>query len=343
MPAPNPDPFSASSDEVESAAADWLARRDAGWSPEDQRQFELWLRKDARHGQAWAALDSTWAAFDRPRSVGTAGAMIRELAARQRRRRRRWVAGAGAAVALAASIALVAWPRTPKAVAGEAVLSTVNRQVLADGSIVELNLGAGIEVDYQPETRRVRLVRGEAHFAVAKNPARPFVVTAGGVKVWAVGTAFAVKLGPAAVDVLVTEGRVAVDRPPVGEISMASVAPASRAVLVPAGERLVVPVDAPPAATLQPEVLARGEIERRLAWRGPRLELSGTPLSRAIAVFNRENPVHLSIDDPTLGEMRMSGIFRADNAEGFVRLLEANYGVKAERRDGGEITLRRGP
>jgi transmembrane sensor len=52
---------------------------------------------------------------------------------------------------------------------------------------------------------------GEAHFFVEKDPQRPFVVNAAGIDVRAVGTAFNVRIDPAAVEVLVTEGRVRVD------------------------------------------------------------------------------------------------------------------------------------
>jgi transmembrane sensor len=57
----------------------------------------------------------------------------------------------------------------------------------------------------------VVLERGEAHFQVAKNPARPFVVVARGVEIRAVGTAFSVGLESTRVEVLVTEGQVAVE------------------------------------------------------------------------------------------------------------------------------------
>ena len=62
-------------------------------------------------------------------------------------------------------------------------------RALDDGTVVELNGGAEIEVQFTAAERRLRLVRGEAHFQVAKNPLRPFVVEAGGVAVRAVGTA----------------------------------------------------------------------------------------------------------------------------------------------------------
>src|SRR6185312_8533669 len=100
----------------------------------------------------------------------------------------------------------------PVARADSIVISQPERKTLVDGSVVELRDTAEIAVDYAGPLRRVTLRRGEALFQVAKNPARPFVVKAGGLEVRAVGTAFSVQIDGAAVDVLVTEGRVSVNQ-----------------------------------------------------------------------------------------------------------------------------------
>src|SRR5205814_7462486 len=90
-------------------------------------------------------------------------------------------------------------------------VSTPTKQTLPDGSVVHLNTGAAISVAYTHSSRRVVLDRGEAHFQVEKS-VTPFVVAAHGIEVRAVGTVFSVQLMPQAVEVLVTEGRVAVDQ-----------------------------------------------------------------------------------------------------------------------------------
>jgi transmembrane sensor len=227
-------------------------------------------------------------------------------------------------------------------VAAAPVIYHVERRLLPDESVVELNQGAQIEVNYLPDRRDIRLVNGEALFTVTKNPARPFVVTAGSLRVRAVGTAFSVRLGTESTDVLVTEGKVSADRardgPGIEAGARGSLAPTL--VMVPAGSFLAVPVaDTKPAqSALAVTTLPAAEIEQKLEWRRPRVELSGTPLRAAVEVFNREAHAHLTVDDPGLAELRLSGVFRADNADGFVRLLQSNYGVKVEHR-GGETRL----
>ena len=340
---------------AESAAAAWLAGFDAGVSAEKRLKFEQWIAAGPLNADAWADLKGAWDAFDGPRLSGNAPAMVRELAARRRRRLWKVQLGACAAAAAAAAAAwafFAAKPAPPSAAAGivasNAVILRPESRVLPDGSVVELNQGARIEVAYQPATRNVWLMSGEAHFAVAKNHQRPFIVTVGGVQVRAVGTAFALKVGSENVDLLVTEGRVAVDRPPADPVPdrSESAPPAGSAVpvFVSAGGLLVVPTGTHASGdTLRIQTLTAEEIDRRLAWREPSIGLSDTPLADAVALFNQGGRLHLSIDDPQLARLRLSGVFRAANAEGFVRLLESNYGVRVERRGNGEVVLRGTP
>lgn len=357
-------PFPSGPGPHDETAARWLARRDAGLTPAEQAEFVAWLAADPAHEAAWQAIDSAWRAFDAPRAQGLADGMILTLAARRRQRRRRrtfvfWSAGLAAAACFAVVFLLrpgpapdpqpvivaptvtPTTPALPQATVARPVDPTLalvikaSRQTLEDGTVVELNGDAEIAVQYTAEKRAVRLLRGEALFTVAKNPRRPFIVSTGLADVQAVGTAFSVKLDAQHVDVLVTEGRVAVDR-----TEQPTTTSREFSTLVDAGNLFVMPRSAAPGEKLgQLETLAPSEVERRTGWRTPRLELSDTPLSDAITALNRENTVRLRLADSSLAGLRLSGVFRADDAEGFARNLH-RYGVQAERR-GDEIVLSR--
>lgn len=359
-------PFPSSPGPHDAAAARWLARRDAGLTPAEQAEFVVWLAADPTHEAAWRRVNSTWCSFDLPRQHGLADGMVLALASRRRQRRQRrvfvlWSAGLAAAACFTVAFFLRPSPTPPPVVVAPlhpapiapgpapvlppvvaqpvdptlALVVKVPRQTLEDGTVVELNGDAEISVHYTAEKRSVRLLRGEALFTVAKNPARPFIVSTGLADVQAVGTAFAVKLGALAIDVLVTEGRVAVDR-----TEQAPTAPREFSTLVDAGSVFVMPRSAAPGEKLgHLESLAPAEVNRRTTWRAPRLELSATPLHDAVTALNRENTMQLRIADPALAGMRLSGVFRADDAEGFARNLRS-YGVQAERH-GNEIVLRR--
>ena len=210
-------------------------------------------------------------------------------------------------------------------------IATIEGRTLEDGSVVRLNRGPAVVVEFSATERRVRLERGEAAFAVAKDAARSFVVEATGVAIRAVGTAFNVRLADRAVEVIITEGRVAV----AGGASVGVVAVSE---LV-AGRRAWVPVDATagaPAAGL----LSADELARRLA-RHPRLlSFTEESLASILNEFNRHQPVVLRADSAVLGELRLTARFRSDNVDGFLRLLASDFGVQPVAGEHGDLVLR---
>lgn len=284
-------------------------------------------------------------ALEWPGRAATADAVCAavERRVRQRRQLRRRAGAAVAALALLA-VASTTWFRSQSspaapALATSATLTQPTRQLLTDGSQIELNGDAQVRVEFSPAIRRVTIVRGEAHFDVAHDTARPFVVVAGEVSVRAVGTAFSVRLAPRDVNVLVTDGRVAVDRATIDPVAE----PVQPLAFVSKGAAVAVaPENLVPNAPV-PVVVAVSdpELSERLAWRVPRLEFNDTPLREAVVLFNRHGNVHLSLGTPRLGELRVSGVVRADNSAALLQLLRADYGVEAQRLGEGEIVLSR--
>ena len=57
------------------------------------------------------------------------------------------------------------------------------------------------------------------------------------------------------------------------------------------------------------------EMDEHLAWRVPRLEFAGTPLAQALPMFNQYGGVRLTLADPALGRLQLSGVLRADDSE----------------------------
>jgi transmembrane sensor len=320
---------------IDDAAAAWVARRDRGLTPAEQDEFLQWLGADPRHGERLARHQRGWGELARislwrPEHAAEPNPDLLAPPApiRHAPRRPAWILPFtfAAAAALAVGIFVLRQPAPRAAVAAEE--PAYRQQTLDDGSLVELNRGARIAVMFSSAERRVRLERGEALFTVTKNQARPFVVEAAGVTVRAVGTAFNVRLGAGEVDVLVTEGQVQLDRP---------AAPLPMLSLLDAGQRVAVPFVGAPAAVA---AITREEIDRALAWQPRLLEFASTPLIDVAAEFNRRNRMQLVVADETLRALPIGASFRSDNLEGFVRLLEASFGVKAERT-AETITLRR--
>ncbi len=337
-----PEPDSPAAEARSVAAAQWLVRRDRGLSAAEQDEFLQWLAADPRHGD--------WFALHR-HTVGDFAALAQwrpehseepnpDLLAPPRPRVSRF---ALPLLAAAAAVALViVWLRTGPAAESRAPVASaeVERRILADGSSVELNRGAVVSVSFTATERRATLVRGEAHFTVAKNPTRPFIVQAGSVHVRAVGTAFSVRLDAAAVDVLVTEGTVAL-APNVVAGSVAPALPSSDAPLVTAGQRATVSLDAAVPPQITP--VASQALVQHLNWQPQLLDFSAAPLGAAVAEFNRRNRVQFVLADPELAATPIVASIRSDNIEGFARFLAATPGLHIDRRSDTEIIVRRKP
>ena len=101
------------------------------------------------------------------------------------------------------------------------------------------------------------------------------------------------------------------------------------------------PGNAPPA--LPPENVSPAEIAADLAWRSQRVEFSGTPLADAVALFNSRNRVQLALADPALGSLRVSGIYWANDAAGFARLIGATFALEPRPAGADRLELRRLP
>jgi len=193
---------------------------------------------------------------------------------------------------------------------------------VADGSQVTLNTNSAIRVSLSTTERHVQLDQGEAYFEVAKDPARPFVVSAGSKRVVAVGTKFSVRRLGNDIRVSVTEGKVRIEEEPflAGAQESMSLVAAGNVASTQEGSILV-----------QRESLA--EVEESLSWRNGYLTFREDTLRDAVAEVNRYNSRKIVIEDPAVGIIRLSGKFRTTEYEAFVRLLEGGFPIHAQRLD----------
>ena len=333
-----PEPESPEAERRSQRAADWLVRRDRGLTAAEQDEFLQWLAIDPRHGE-WFALHRS--------VVGEFSALAQwrpehseepnpDLLAPPRRGIH-WLVPTLLAAAAAVALAAVWWRSTPAPASVAAIASSeLKRRILEDGSSVEPNHGAVVTTEFTPMERRATLVRGEALFTVAKESSRPFIVRAGGVDVRAVGTVFSVRLDATAVEVLVTEGRVAVDQSTASGSNGASRPPSAE---VSSGHRATVSL----MSTEPPQVVAVSSqaIAHLLNWQPTLLDFSSAPLSAAVAEFNRRNRVQFILADAELAAMPVVASIRSDNVEGFAKFLAAAPGVQIERRSATEIVVNR--
>jgi transmembrane sensor len=218
------------------------------------------------------------------------------------------------------------------------------RHELDDGSIITLNTNSLVNVDYSDSRRKVTLLRGEANFDVAKNKQRPFVVYAGGGFVWAVGTAFNVRINDNDIDVTVTEGVVKVfadvspDAPEpeltVSKPQSSSSAPKAREAVIKAGQSIqysqVVGVVAP---TMEEAV------DEKLAWQQGALIFEGETLEQVIAEISRYTKKELVIADPSIKDTLVGGHYKTDNIDRLLLTLSIGFELQLEHTDNNRILI----
>jgi transmembrane sensor len=313
-----------SAKEIDDEAADWAARVDGrDLDAERDTRLQAWLAGDPRRAGAFLRAQAAISFLDRGRAL--AGAQeVETVDAVARPSRRALIGGAGGACAAALVGGATFWMTRPQRL--DTRLGEIRRVPLADGSLVAINTRTALDVALNARSRQITLRRGEAWFQVAKDAERPFVVSAGRVRVRAVGTAFSVRRVGDGVDVMVTEGVV--------ETWIEGQGGPRRRVV--AGNGVVLASKAPQAVARSPSA-----IERSLAWRNGEIALDGESLGDAADQFNRYNSRQIVIDDPQLAQERFVGLFRTNEPESFAAAVAATIGVNVDD-DGRVIRLSRG-
>ena len=324
---------------------------------EATEDFEAWLASDGRNAAAWRQVSAGWDRFGQEAMEPELIIARRDALERARRHKQRRFAGAeggrfgGRATIAAAFLAVLVlstlfgfgvW-RTSRPDVYQTALGERRSITLADGSHIALDSNSLLKVKLLRKARSLELVRGQAHFEVAHDIARPFTVHAGDKTVVATGTSFNVDLfGP---DVIVTliEGRVSVlqDRaarlPIIGPVT----APLVVARLTP-GEQFVSPLpvaegskSAPP-----PVVFKAVSIDRTTAWETGQLVFENEALSSVAQRVARytDQPIVVDHDVATL---RLSGVFNAGDLPAFVDAVQRVLPVTAGTEDDGAVHLRR--
>jgi transmembrane sensor len=293
-------------------ATDWLFRLQAEPADATLRQAHRdWLAADVAHLQAWLAVQHTWSVTGRMKSdvVDTAEVALFRPPRQTARRQTRIFA---AVTALAACVALaLLGPRILLHLESDAVTASAENTVLqlADGSTVTLGGASAVRADVGGSGgRRATLLRGEAHFQIAPDRQRPFVIDAGPVQVTVVGTAFDVTLDAQTVSVAVASGVVDVRA---GDAASARLT---------AGERVAI------ARSTGVATLARIAPEDVGAWRQQRLVLHDLPLPEAIARLGRYHRGEIVTLAEGLERQRISGVFDLDDPSRALRSMLAAGG-----------------
>lgn len=290
--------------------AEWLAwcRADPLNREAFERAREVWqATSDVAPGDAIPAIHPP------PREQGNVRAGVRRVAI---------------PFAIAASVAILAvviyrfsalfYAGTPASVIATAVGENRTAR-LADGSTVAVGARSKIAAHIDARGRQITLEEGEAYFRVKRDSARPFVVTAGSLRVTALGTAFNVRTSSGRVVVSVEEGLV--------EISSRS----SKPERLTAGQQAAIDMQ---IRTTQVSSVESGAVA---SWQTGRLEFTREPLRDVLASINRYSRRPLTLSNDRLGDLRFTGTVFSDRVQDWLRGLPKVFPVEVRETDGAVV------
>ena len=303
------------------ASVDWLLRnQDAARGQAAEEDFRCWLSRDPRNPAAYR---------EAQRLMGDARTAILTdpaLASYQPRPaqpglRNAIVGACVVAMALGGGYLL----DLPMRLRADAFASSGEMPIvtLPDGSRMQLNASSAAEFDFTSTQRVVHLLRGEAFFEVAADPARPFVVTAANGRTTALGTAFNVRLSDAETGVTVGEHAVEVATDGAGDD-----------VRVEHGHEVAYLADGTIGA------VGAVDLDLALAWRRGLLVVDNATLQSVVAEIARHYPGRIVIAGDALARRRVSGTFSISDPDAAFDTLERTLGIEVDRLGSLLVVLR---
>lgn len=330
---------------ADQAAAAWVVRMHSDQRTQnDDLAFQTWLEERPEHAETYASFLRLWdgiAELDSGplanqvlhRNLPTACAGIAKWTALRDRGVMYGAVAAAACMLLALAMVLI--PRDKVYATGLGELRTF---LLDDGSNVTLNADTRLEVNIDNAERRLVLDQGQAFFQVAKDAARPFRVFVGEAEVRAVGTEFEVRKFGTEAKVILQQGVVAIYQGQ-NRLSLQSAPAASWMALHPVA--LLKPGQEARIVGMRPVAVNNVDVGRAEAWREKPVSFENTSLSEAIAKINRYGSPQIVLSDPSLGELRLSGVFHVDRSESFIEAVTRALPLRVVVRRAGEVVLGR--
>ncbi|MEM1052556.1 MAG: FecR domain-containing protein [Pseudomonadota bacterium] len=311
--------------EVRAEAHFWRVRIDEGLNPNERREFDAWMAKDALHRELYAEACLIWHGLGEvelspllrrqpraaPSQIETAvqAKEYEPLFARfQAFLTPQISAGALTAIVLAtliftSGIGSQIWPQ-PTAEQLTFATEKGQRKIvnLPDGSQVTLGAQSELELTLSETQRLAVLSKGNAFFDVSSDPDRPFITQTELVSVEVTGTKFDVQLGENSVNIAVGEGAVEVSQ----DLKQTDTSPLRKSISLEAGQQINSTrlSGFGPVNEVFPAEFA--------AWRVGRLIYLRAELSEIVADLNRYSDQPIELADG-IGGLVVSGTYDADD------------------------------
>lgn len=285
--------------DAEEAAA-WFAQWQTGTV--DTEAFERW-RADPARALAFARVTSAWEAIsENNEAVDDQTGMTR----------RGWLrTGIAGAVVVSAGTGLFA----SRAYAWESASTEVGetrKLRLSDGSMVALNTDTSISWRFSKASRELWLERGEVAIELQSGPEAQ--LRTGASRALLGSGRFNARLRAEALNLTVLRGRATATAGGSSTSSHLQAKPYQRIAFSSTG------------VTLRSE--SSDTVEAALAWQSGDVVFLDTPLSEAVAEYNRYLLRKIVIEDPSIGAIRVGGRFVSSDPADFLDAISSSLGVK---------------
>lgn len=292
-------------------AAQWMMR--IGDTPDaaTQQACFQWRQADTQHELAWQRLQSishdVSAVTDSGVSNATAShTIIRYCEQRSRRTTLKWMLGG-----IGVGLGTLGWAGARQGLwDGSEVYQTATGEqhimTLPDGTVLTMNTGSVVALNYSEQQRRIDLRSGEILIVTAHDPNdRPFSVQTQNGLLTPLGTRFVVRQ----MDNSLNTTRLTVFE---GAVRVTPINQASSALVVPAGEELEFD-----AQTFYPSKAVSSTVPD---WSVGMLVANRMRLDQFLAELSRYRPGILRCDDEVAGQ-EVTGAFRIDNTDKTLEVL----------------------
>lgn len=339
-----------SKQDIHQQACEWISRFDRGLSVLEEQAFSDWVNISKTHRQCLFEVAQTWDELSVLNELSTLFPLRDNHKPQTRIMLNRKTMGIAASLVVVCCLAWLVNTQNMDFMVDSTLLvveaeTSVGEQrilSLADGSVLHLNTDSLVSVDFSDSRRNVHLLRGEAHFEVAHDEQRPFIVKAQGNTVTAIGTAFNVQITSANhFELLVTDGKVLVKN--TYESNQISDNNGPLHPLAGVGELMIEGQKALVGQqSIQQLILSDEQVQNDLAWQQGMLVFHGEPLSEALQEISRYTSINFTLADEKVKQRKVAGYFKAGDIQGLLFALENNFNIIYSKDDEQTIVLSSG-
>ncbi len=305
---------------IKEQAAEWFLRitsEDPKPTAEDYQEFENWQAQDMRHAQAFASMESFVQGMEtlpKSASVDT----LKEVIHKTKYQSKSGVLSLLLFIFLAGA-GFFALPQENIEYLFADIKTEENSglaQTLADSSSLTLASNSAVNIDFDRQQRRIKLIDGQLLVDVAKDPQRPFVVSTRHGNIRVLGTKFIVDKQASTTTLTVLESNVAVY--PANQQAEFDL------IVVPAGQQLVF------NGRTRQELREINVQQSERAWKNSQLVVDAEPLPAVLKRLSAHYNERLFYSNTELQQVEVTAVLPMNDLQAALNLLADSLPIEIQ-------------